>query len=719
MKKKFTFMMGLLLAFGMQANAQECESAKDAVKNMGVGWNLGNTLEANTSPQTVTDPNDDAYWGQQGLESENYWGQPTTTREFIKMMKNAGFTAIRVPVTWYNHMDANGNVKEEWMARVKEVVDYVLDEGLYCIINVHHDTGADGKDAEGNVTHYKWIKADKDNYEQNVLRYSALWIQIATMFQDYGEKLLFEGFNEMLDKNSCWNYPTWSNTGDYDEEAAKQAYDAINSYNETFVQSVRLTGGMNVTRNLIINDYAASCGGEWGNNKHPQEPLETFQLPNDQVENHLIVEVHFYPSITGGISSTKSGVDWTLNNLNEKLIQRLNVPLIIGEWGTSNVDTGIDYIERRDEMNVFCDYLVKKAKEYDIATFYWMGLSDGKYREQLVFNQPDLAETITKAYHGDDFEGQYPAAEIPVGGVVFEGEKQLEWGDAINIGAELFADLANTSTLEVTYVQNYADFDEDNQYGMMQFWYNDWSTMIDVIAEGNTFTGDFVPSDVYGTESGTEHTTVFSFDPETFKNFKTKGMLFQGHGIVVKKVVLHGVIEGDDPIPDGTEVFWEGDAVMDWGDGLQLTVPAENFAAHGKNVYMTLMYKLDYTDYNMIQLFYGDWSANPSFILDAGKTYEKEFVPSDVYGIANGDVGVSIVSFSEDVLNIILEKGIVMQGHGLHLLEVVLTGTDETAIRSIDKTKNHEGTIYNLAGQRVTNPTKGIYIKNGKKFIVK
>lgn len=715
MKQKFTTIFCLLLAFAMQASAQGFESATDAVKNMGVGWNLGNTLDANN--QSIADFSNAGYWGQQGLDSETCWGQPKTTRELIHMMKEAGFGAIRVPVTWYNHMNANYEVDGQWMARVKEIVDYVIDEGLYCIINVHHDTGADSYDGNGKLNGYHWLKADADNYSENNVIYAALWAQIALTFKDYDQRLLFEGFNEMLDANSCWNYPTWSANGQYDEDAAKKAYQTINGYNSLFVSTVRITGGNNGERNLIINPYAAASGGEWGNNKHPQEPLETLELPEDP--GHLIVEVHSYPNITSGISSAKSGLDWTFNNLNEKIIKRLNVPLIVGEWGTSNVDNGSDYVNRRETMIAFCDYFVKKAMEYDIATFYWMGLSDGQYRSQLVFNQPDLAETITKAYHGDDFEGKYPAAETPTGGVIFEGEKQLEWGEAINIGAELFADLANTSTLEVTYVQNYADFDEDNQYGMMQFWYNDWSTMIDVIAEGNTFTGDFVPSDVYGTESGTEHTTVFSFDPETFKNFKTKGMLFQGHGIVVKKVVLHGVIEGDDPIPDGTEVFWEGDAVMDWGDGLQLTVPAENFAAHGKNVYMTLMYKLDYTDYNMIQLFYGDWSANPSFILDAGKTYEKEFVPSDVYGIANGDVGVSIVSFSEDVLNIILEKGIVMQGHGLHLLEVVLTGTNETAIRSIDKTKNHEGTIYNLAGQRVAHPTKGIYIRNGKKVVIK
>ena len=714
MKTRITTIFCLLLSFGMQTSAQGFESATDAVKNMGVGWNLGNTLDANR--QSVTDITDDQYWGQQGLESETCWGQPETTRELIHMMKEAGFGAIRIPVTWYNHMNAEAEVDGEWMVRVKQVVDYVIDEGLYCIINVHHDTGADSFDDDGNLSGYHWLKASLDNYSHNGLRYAALWGQIALTFRDYGEKLLFEGFNEMLDDNSCWNYPTWSSESDYNEEAAKDAYQAINFYNKLFVETVRFTGGNNAERNLIINPYAAASGGEWGNNKHPQEPLETLELPEDP--GHLIVEVHSYPSITSGISSAKSGLDWTFGNLKAKIIDRLNVPLIVGEWGTSNVDNGSDYVERRETMIAFCDYFVKKAMEYDIATFYWMGLSDGQYRSQLVFNQPDLAETITKAYHGDDFEGKYPAAETPTGGVIFEGEKQLEWGEAINVGPEFFADLANTSTLEVTYVQNYADLDEDNQYGMLQFWYNDWSTMIDVIAEGDTFNGDFVPSDVYGTESGTEHTTVFSFDANTFKNFKTKGLLFQGHGILVKKVVLNAVKE--DPNPGGDEeVFWEGDAVLDWGDGLQLIIPAEKFAAYGKGVKLGLYYTLDFEDYNMIQLFYGDWKSNPSFIIE-GKEYEKEYTPSTVHDLNNGDDGMSELTFSEAVYKEVSEKGIALQGHGLRLKKVTLaSGSGDTAIQGVVKAERNDGVIYNLAGQRVTNPTKGIYIKNGKKFVIK
>ena len=698
MIKKFTTILGLLLMLCVQMQAQEFESATDAVKNIGVGWNLGNTLDANKADETWTTTE----------QHETCWLQPVTTFELMKMMKDAGFTAIRIPITWYQEIDENGTVKEAWMNRVKEVVDYVLDNGMYCIINVHHDTGADVG---------AWIKASGSNYAANKEKYEVLWKQIAEKFKDYGQNLLFEAYNEMLDENNCWNYPTYSNNGKYDEAAANDSYEAVNSYAQSFVNVVRATGGNNATRNLIVNPYAASSGGIWGTNTHPQEPLTEMKLPQDEVANHLIFEVHSYPNIENGLQNAKNGLDTTIESLNT-ILKAKGAPVIIGEWGTSNVDNGSDYIDRRKSLIDFCDYFVKKCKENDIATFYWMGLSDGQYRSQLVFNQADLAETITKAYHGDDFQGVYPAVEVSEETVIFEGEQQLEWGQAIQFPATLFTDLGSTSTVEVTYVQNYADLDADNQYGMLQFWYGDWSEMINVSAEGQEFAGDFVPIDVYGTESGTEHTTVFSFDKDTFQNFKKKGMLFQGHGILVTKVVLKAGEKPEIEPQEDAEVFWEGDEMLDWGDGLQLIIPAEKFVTFGKDVKMTLYYTLDFTDYNMIQLFYGDWSANPSFIIN-GQEIEKEFRPSDLHGLQNGDVWASELTFSEAVYNQIAEKGIALQGHGIRLNQVVLEASGTSGIQRVIKADDASAPIYNLAGQRVTNPTKGIYIRNGKKIVIK
>ena len=115
-------------AVAADTGADSFEKAPQAVSNMKTGWNLGNTLDAVNGTS-------------QGLNSETCWGQPKTKAELFPMFKDAGFGAIRVPVTWFNHMDSNGKVDEAWMKRVHEVVDYVINAGLYCILNVHHDTG--------------------------------------------------------------------------------------------------------------------------------------------------------------------------------------------------------------------------------------------------------------------------------------------------------------------------------------------------------------------------------------------------------------------------------------------------------------------------------------------------------------------------------------------------------------------------------------------------
>ena len=451
MNKKFTtafiFMASL---FGLQIQAQEFETATEAVKNMGVGWNLGNTLEANS--QTYHDFTKDNYWGQQGLESETCWGQSKAKPELIKMMKDAGFGAIRVPVTWYNHMDKDGKVNAEWMKRVHEVVDYVINQGLYCIVNVHHDTGADDDSFKS------WIKADEANYTQNKARYENLWKQIAEEFKDYDEHLLFESYNEMLDKLSSWCFASFAAKGQYDATVATSAYNAINSYAQSFVTTVRNTGGNNATRNLVVNTYAACCGnGTWSD--HLKEPLSQLTIPTDPAANHLMVQVHDYPNIANGIANVKKEIDDMVAAWNTHILSK-GIPMILGEWGTANVDKGdgkTDYDVRRDVMFEFVDYMIAKCKENNVATFYWMGLSDGAYRSLPAFNQPDLAERIAKAYHGSDFAGTYPTENDFNISYLVEYEK--DWAELF-----LYGNYNSVSPLKLTEYKGLR-IEMDDNYG--------------------------------------------------------------------------------------------------------------------------------------------------------------------------------------------------------------------------------------------------------------
>ena len=400
MKKIVLLVPLLIIPFVLWAQSTSFETATQAVQNMKVGWNLGNTLEAH---KKKPNPDLSTYWGQEGLESENNWGQSNTKPELLKMMKEAGFGAIRMPVTWYNHMDAEGNVDSKWMARVKEVVGYVLDQGMYCIVNVHHDTGADE-----TGEHVSWIKAEGANFNKNKARFEKLWKQIATEFKDYDQKLLFESYNEMLDKYSSWNYATSNRAGGYLESEAKDAYDAINNYAQSFVNVVRETGGNNAQRNLVVNTYGACSGGKWGSNELPMEPLRQMKLPTDVTSNHLIFQIHSYPGLkSNNLASIKSQVTTMMSDLKNILTSK-GAPVIIGEWGTINDDSDVNYNDNKTNYLEFCNHFVTEAKDNGMCTFYWMGLSDGPVRSLPVFSQPDLAECILKAYYGSYYSPVIP-----------------------------------------------------------------------------------------------------------------------------------------------------------------------------------------------------------------------------------------------------------------------------------------------------------------------
>lgn len=396
--KKMLFIA--LMVMGSQTMlADDFETATEAVANMRVGWNLGNTLDSNSG-----DVNNMwiEKWSQRTPKDyETAWGQPVTKPELMKLFKEAGFNAIRVPVTWYPHMEAKfqltgtvwdmanddigTKIQAAWMKRVHEVVDYVISQDMYCILNIHHDTGASST---------AWLIASETDYAKQKERYEEVWRQIAEEFKDYDEHLLFEGYNEMLDTYDSWCFASFAAPNNYNSSVATSAYNAINSYAQSFVDAVRATGGNNAQRNLIVSTYSASSGsGTWSS--HLQDPLKKLKLPADNVKDHLIFEVHSYIDVKS-LSSAKSEVKQTISALKTNL---KGAPVIFGEWGTS---TENGYANYHSNMLAFARYFVEQAKANNMGTFYWMGLSDGQHRSVPEFNEADLKDAIIKGYYGDE-----------------------------------------------------------------------------------------------------------------------------------------------------------------------------------------------------------------------------------------------------------------------------------------------------------------------------
>ena len=350
------------------------ETSFELVENLVMGYNLGNTLDANPwgdwwdpSTKTIAD------W-------ETSWGQPLTTQEIIDAIAEKGFNIIRVPVTWYPHMDAQDNVSAEWMNRVQEVVDYVLNAGCYCILNVQHDNGAGNGRTDGGA----WLYADIDDYPTLTVRYQKLWKQIAEHFKDYDEHLIFESFNEILNKSYSWTAPSSATDG---------AYQAINKLQQDFVNLVRETGGNNKYRNLAVTTYAATGAND--------VTLQAFELPNDPSSNHLYLSIHSYDPYNFCNNNSGKNDDGTEYDYNiqvfdadceatidgvfarvSKRASEVGIPFIFGEFGA------IDESKSMAERIKYAKYLKTKFQQYETVGLWWMGLYDRKkaewYEEEIV-----------------------------------------------------------------------------------------------------------------------------------------------------------------------------------------------------------------------------------------------------------------------------------------------------------------------------------------------
>ena len=302
-----------------QVNAM---SSKQIVENIKVGWNLGNSLDSHDTNSSDT---------------ETGWGNPKTTQQMIDTVKAAGFNAVRIPVTWGEHMAADGTIDAAWMSRVKEVVDYAYNDGLYVILNVHHDDEL-------------WLVPTKDKLESDKATLTTIWKQICATFQDYDHRLIFEGMNETRVIGSAEEW-----TG-----GTQESYDVINQLFQAFVDTVRASGGSNTDRTVIVTDYAQSA---------EKNAIGGMIVPKD---DHIIVSLHIYapwnfcgPDDTRadwGSDSDKQELDTTFQYLDDTFISK-GIPVIIDETGCVNKN------ENTSARVAWFSYYLSAAKKHGIKCF--------------------------------------------------------------------------------------------------------------------------------------------------------------------------------------------------------------------------------------------------------------------------------------------------------------------------------------------------------------
>ncbi len=355
---------------------------------MGMGWNLGNQLEASNA----------------GIPSETAWGNPVITEELIKAVKAQGFSTVRIPVSYLLKIGEGPDytIDEAWLDRVQEVVDYVVDNDMFAVMNMHGD---------GYYTVDKaWLLCVDENQDEIKAKYGAVWEQIAERFKDYDEHLIFESMNEEFDNT----YGKPNATG----------YENINSYNQIFVDTVRGTGSNNTKRWLLMPG--------WNTNIGYTNEANGFVIPEDSLcesdSPRIMISVHYYDpynfTLDENMSSAKTQwgqyatenfdnwgqedyVDSQMQTLNNDFVSK-GYPVVIGEMGVQNKEHISDTFP--GFRRYWLEYVVKAAKKNGCIPVYWdngwngdkgFGLFD---RTTCEVTQPEMIEAMMRAISGEDYE---------------------------------------------------------------------------------------------------------------------------------------------------------------------------------------------------------------------------------------------------------------------------------------------------------------------------
>ena len=504
---------------GMTMNAQEW------CKNVSAGWNLGNSLESAGATWDNTEWKFTSVWQADANTWETTWGNPKVTEDQIKAVKEAGFNAIRIPVRWMGHItnEENMTVDPTWMARVKQVVDWCVDNDLYVIINTHHDLYL-----ESNPIYAKQEKIKKME--------KALWTNIATTFRDYDEHLAFAGTNEVT---MNWAAPTEENLS------------VQNGYNQDFVDAVRATGGKNYYRNLIVQTYA--CDPNYGLGGK-------LVIPTDVVDGRLSVEFHYYQPYyycsgnTAGTVYYYWGDAYKSKGLvpaeNEKtmtdLFARVSTTwwekgygVVIGEYGVSDHYEGSasEISNIHANMTYYIKTLVSEARKRGFAAFIWDNNVFGNGSEKFGLFDRNNNMTVKAQYFLDGVKSgattpygydKTEVAEVETkkvtttpsdGKSLFNGSKSLGWGNGISLSAAQLSSVKAGDKLVIVTNAN-----TNNSSHCIQMLDGDW-------------TNQLIPQVDINSTSGTYVTTI-TLTTELANTMKQKGIVIQGVGLTLKKVML-------------------------------------------------------------------------------------------------------------------------------------------------------------------------------------
>lgn len=344
-------------------------STTELVQDMGIGINLGNTFES--CGDWIEQ------WGDGSVESyETAWGSPVITQEMIEGYAAEGFGVLRIPVAWSNLMAPDYTISPEYLKRVMQVTDWAMDTGMYVIVNIHYDGG--------------WFADFSTQKDTCMQKYTRIWEQLSDAFQDYNDHLMLESLNE----EGCWD-DIW-NRYSGDDSQKKEAYDLLLEINQTFVDTVRASGGNNAKRHLLIAGYATDIDLTCD---------ELFRMPEGP-EHRMAVSVHYYAP--AGFAILEEDADWgkarpqwgspreqreLAYNLDKmtKAFSAKGIPVIIGEYGCPKKN------KEEDSVRLYLSSVCREASARGFCPILW-DVTDSHYdRTTCKMTDPQLKTDLFQA----------------------------------------------------------------------------------------------------------------------------------------------------------------------------------------------------------------------------------------------------------------------------------------------------------------------------------
>lgn len=484
-------------AKGDDGTVRESLTALELTEIMGNGINLGNTMEAYGRSSLGTDADPTSY--------ETFWGQSVTTQEMLDGMKAAGFDTLRLPVAWTNMMafeTGDYTINSAYLDRVEEIVGYARNAGMYVIINDHWDGSWWGM----------FGSATKETRDQAMELYVSMWTQIAERFRDYSDYVIFESANEELG----FRLNDTDIAKDSGSLSDDECYTVTNEINQTFVDTVRATGGNNANRFLLIagfgTDITNTCNSK-------------YKMPTDTAKDKLLVSVHYYdPSgycINTSLATWGTKQDYqAMNEMLEKMTKftEQGYGVIIGEYGVL-METGelkenaADYTQNflnNCDLYGYCPVLWDCSNLYDrqscsivdmgmgrLYTKHSLEIQSGQSREDIVA----WAQKEMDTDHENAKEAAGVADDVAMAWIMYNSS---DWSTMYSVG------------------DTYAP--DDKTAGIV-------ATDVEVTGEG-AYT---VSLDFTGIEGGCANSVVFSA-----LAIANGERLFPGYYVEIKEILING-----------------------------------------------------------------------------------------------------------------------------------------------------------------------------------